>query len=885
MVEENMKQEVEFVFAKMIELLDEVAPEVKSSFVGLREMFKQGRLDRKKGEELLSTLHFKEQIPELVKAFSLYNMLLNIVEERYSVASGSFGALESMVKELQKEGYESDDVLEVLKELRFYPVFTAHPTESRRRTFLESHHEISTDLERIFHQGDNGEADEHLRYRLLLLWQSHLVRNEKIEVLFELDNLLYLVESSILQSAVKVCGAVERLVGAPLKRAPLRLGSWIGGDRDGNPYVTNEVMTRVMKLQHEAIIKLYIAKIDRLIRELSIASDLCPPSSALLDSIQRDFGELEDFAVKLHRNEPFRAKLNLMRKKLHNRLIYVNYASDMEFVYKNPWELLEDIDLILSSLHGLSTKYLKEFRNLVLLSGFHLMKLDFREHRDAIRGAISEIFSLLGYSDSDFATLPQSKRSEILTRALELPRQNLQSLLGRVSHASEEIISAFLRIAWAKENISEEIIDSFIISMTQDSTDMLSVLWFAKQSGLWREGERTRISISPLFETIEDLQKAGAIMEELAIHPHYSRYLKDHKGIQEIMVGYSDSSKDGGIFTSNYSLNRAIFHLTELGERLGVRFQLFHGRGGSVSRGGGTLESALIASPAKSVAGRLKTTEQGEVISSKYLNPLICESNFSRTLAALLKKSVYDRFGKRVDCGQNGRFTAMMSEVSDASYRAYRALVYESEGFMDYFKQATPIGFIQKLNIGSRPSRRKESHRVEDLRAIPWVFAWTQNRSIIPAWYGVGSGLESIASKGESELLRECYGECPFFRTTLDNISQALLKVDLEVASLYNDFVEDSEIRERIWGMIKEEYERTLRWILYIRQEEELLENERTLRASILLRRPYLTALNLFQVELIKKYKESTYEEQRERVIHQISSTIVGIAQGVRNTG
>lgn len=885
MTSEKMHQEVQFVFEKMLELLDEVAPALKPQFLGLREVFTQGKLDKERVKNLLSSSPLKEQIPELVKAFSLYNMLLNIVEERHSVDSDAMGLIEGMIKELKAEGYERDDVLEVLEELRFYPVFTAHPTESRRRTFLESHHEISIDLERIFGQGDAKEAHEHLRYRLMLLWKSHLVRNEKIEVLFELDNLLYIIESSMLKSAVKVCSEVERLVETPLKRSPIRLGSWIGGDRDGNPYVTNEVMTRVMKIQHEMIISHYISKIERLIRELSIASDLCEPSLSLLESLERESSELENSAAKLHKNEPFRAKLILMKKKLQNRLIFVNYASNMEFVYKTPKELIEDIDLVLESLDSLSGKYLRKFRNLVLLTGFHLMKLDFREHRDAIRDAISEIFSLLGYSDSDFGQLPSSKRAEILDRALSLPRLNLNTLLGRVSHQSEEIISAFLRIEWAKENISEEIIDSFIISMTQDSTDLLAVLWLAKQSGLWREGQRTRISISPLFETIEDLQKAGMIMEELAKNPHYALYLRDHQGIQEIMIGYSDSSKDGGIFTSNFSLNRAVYHLTELEEKLGIKFRLFHGRGGSVSRGGGTLESALMASPAKSVAGVLKTTEQGEVISSKYLNPLICDFNFSSTIAALLKKSVYDRFGKRIDCGKSDRFTSVMQGVSEASYKAYRRLVYETEGFMDYFKEATPIGFIQKLNIGSRPSKRKDTHRVEDLRAIPWVFAWTQNRSIIPAWFGVGSGLKSVALAGGEEILKECYGECPFFKTTLDNIAQALLKVDLDVASLYNEFVENGEVRERIWGMIQEEYQKTLHWILYVRGERELLENERVLRESILLRRPYLTALNLFQIELIKKYRASSYEKQQERIIEQISSTIVGIAQGVRNTG
>ncbi|MGP1449696.1 MAG: phosphoenolpyruvate carboxylase [Wolinella sp.] len=886
MKREFMLNEVSFVFEKMLELLECVAPHIKPHFLGLQELFNKGNLTQDEVAKMLGEGSSLTQIPELIKAFTLYNMLLNIIEERHATNGNSLLKIGEMVSELCKEGFDRGDVLSVLGESRFYPVFTAHPTESRRRTFLEAHTEISTDIDKIFsHAPDRAEAEEHLRYRLMLLWQSHLIRNEKIEVLFELDNLLYIIESSVLSSALKVCGEVERVMGQPLKRSPIRLGSWVGGDRDGNPYVTNEVMTRVMKIQHETIINLYIKKVERLIRELSIASDLCTPSQELLKSLDEESHELGESELRLHKNEPFRAKLILINKKLKNRLIFVNYASEMDFVYKNPSEMVADIDLILGSVNPYSSKYLKELRNLVLLAGFHLLKLDFREHRDAIKNALSEIFSLLGYSDSDFGSQPHAKRLEILSHVLGAPRINLNSLLGRISRESEEIVSAFLRIAWAKEHISEEVIDSFIISMTQDSTDMLSVLWLAKQSGLWRAGERTRISISPLFETITDLQKAGAIMEELAQNPYYARYLRDREGVQEIMIGYSDSSKDGGIFTSNFSLNRAIFYLTELEPKLDVKFRLFHGRGGSVSRGGGTLESALMASPAKSVAGILKTTEQGEVISSKYLNPQICDFNFSSTLAALLKKSTYDRFNRRVDCGKNDRFTEIMRLVSEESYRAYRKFVYETDGFMDYFKQATPIEFIQKLNIGSRPSKRRDTQRVEDLRAIPWVFAWTQNRSIIPAWFGVGSGISAVVEAHRAEILKECYIECPFFKTTIDNIAQALLKVDLSVASLYNEFVKNPEIRGRIWGMINDEYSRTLSGILLIRGERELLENEQSLRESILLRRPYLTALNLFQVELIKKYYTSIYDEQRLRIIEQISSTVVGIAQGIRNTG
>lgn len=879
-------KEIDFIFALMCAQLDCVAPKITPIFASLKNASLQNDS---------SALHSLggDEISNLIKAFTLYHLLLNIIDERYRLSKGKVHQIKDSISELRAQKFDDVDIESILRKIRFYPVFTAHPTESLRRTFLESYHEMYDDLHLWFNFGDE-KAKKHLQYRLNLLWHSHIVRSEKIEVLFELDNLLYFMESSILQSGANILQEVQEalvmLGGKPLKKSPIRLGSWIGGDRDGNPYVTNSVMLSVMKKQHETIINHYIKIIKKLERELSIAQEYANLTPEFLESLEKEKEHLDAIAKKLFLQEPFRAKLTCMRQKLHNRILYLNLPQSVvdettPYMYGSSKDFIKDIDLMIASLDAKSSVYLKELKNLALLAGFHLMQLDFRQHRDVFWQALAEIFVHLGYIEGDLLLLPESAKREILNTALDAPLLDLNKLYSKLSVQTQETLLAFINFKWAKDRISDNIIDACIVSMCQSANDLLCVLWFAKQSGLWRKGKKTRISISPLFETITDLESAPKILKELCENPHYLEYLQSRKNYQEIMIGYSDSSKDGGIFTSNYSLRKAISNLMLLENTLKIKFRLFHGRGGSVSRGGGALEDALLSSPENSVAGFLKTTEQGEVISEKYLNPKKAESSFSSALATLLKKSMYDKYRTEyVVC--NCDFEALLQTTSDAAYKAYRELVYETEGFIDYFKEATPIFFIQQLNIGSRPSKRKNTQRVEDLRAIPWVFSWTQNRSIITAWYGLGSGLETAFREyGNKEIFRECYMQDLFFKTTIDNISQAFLKVDLTIAKQYNDFVENVDLRQKIWDKIQAEYALTLKWLLYVRNEENLLESEKLIEESILLRKPFLTSLSHFQLALIRSYNNAKYTEQKERIAKQIITTIVGIAQGIRNTG
>ena len=878
-MELELKKELDFILEEIITLIDKFAPNIKEEFLRLRGIF----IDSRSKEEVSfdNILQTNDDINSLIKLFSLYFMLVNIAEERDEIRRKKVN-LSDTIERLKQNGFDEADIVETFKEIEFFPVFTAHPTESRRRTFLEAHHDLIQDFYRIFKYGD-GDALEHFRYKLNLLWQTNLIRDEKIEVLFELDNLLYGVETSVLPALTKIHEEIERITGK-MDSHVVKLCSWIGGDRDGNHFVTNQVMTKVMKTQMETIVNIYIKDIGNLIRDLSISTKQVNVGEELLKNLDVEWQYFTG-DLKPHKNEPFRNKLTLMRKKLQNKLISLNAFEKPEFLYNEPEEMIADIDLMLECLDELSGRELKKFRTKVLTAGFHLLKLDFRDHAEVINKAGAEIFSYLGLCDMNFLTLSREDQLNTLGWALSKPKIDLNSLFGKISETSAKTVEAMLKIEWGKNEISEKILDSFILSMTKDTKDLLLALWFAKQSNLWIPGKLTRVSITPLFETIEDLANAPRIMEELYNNEHYRQYITDRGNTQEIMIGYSDSSKDGGIFASNFGLNRAIIDLVDLSQKLGVKFHLFHGRGGSVSRGGGPTHSAVLASPAKSLDGFLKMTEQGEVISAKYLNRRVGENNFKETIAALLEKSLFDKKNIRTDCGKKDEFVALMRLISESSMAKYRELVYETDGFMDYFLEATPYNFIDRLNIGSRPSKRKGVNSIEDMRAIPWVFSWTQNRSILTAWYGVGTGLEAAAKEYGIEPLQKSFRECPFFYTTIDNISMSFMKIDLSVAKLYNQFVKDEHVRDIVWGKIVDEYKKTLKYLKLVRGEEELLANDKMLRQTILLRKPYLTGLNIFQIELLKKYNEESDEAKKQLLGEQIASTVVGVSLGIRNTG
>ncbi|BCZ17352.1 phosphoenolpyruvate carboxylase [Helicobacter sp. NHP19-003] len=869
---QNIQVELDFLQDLLLEILQEFSPKSSGYFIALKALFKSHASLENLAKELQATIE-SDQILEVIKAFSLYHILANLVEERHKNKQPLAIGLAKARHDLRQAGFSPQSLSDKLETLRFYPVFTAHPTQSMRRTFLEAIQEMFSDLATIFdHPCDPiamKKAKERLGYRLRLLYKSHLVRQEKLEVLFELDNLLYILENSFLPSCLDLCQQIQTEFQESLAHAPITLGSWIGGDRDGNPMVTNDLLRQVVCIQHQFAIDLYLKELDKLRRELSISVDFCPISVALKADLKEFYDKLDPTSARLHPKEPFRAKLLLMQAKLKNRLIALNSPTPIDFSYQHADELVADIDLLLENLEPSLQASMLRFKNLVLLVGFHLLSLDFREHQAVFVNALSEVFSLLSIA-TDFYALPEEQKIEVLNHALSLEPISFWALLPKISPECKRLLEGFLTMLWAQHKIAKQAFSSVIVSMTTQASDLLAVLWLVKQVGLEKD-----LYITPLFETIEDLNHAPTILKALHANCHYQAYLQGMQNTQEIMVGYSDSSKDGGIFASNYNLHMAICQLVALGKELGMEFILFHGRGGSVSRGGGSLEDALLNAPLFSAQRVLKLTEQGETISTRYLNNTSALNNLSNIMGALLKKSLYDEKGvSKNPISPNTQ--ELMQKLSQISYTAYRQL-YTMHGFLDYFKQATPIAFIQELNLGSRPAKRKESTQLEDLRAIPWVFAWTQNRSILPAWFGVGSALKSV----DLADLQECYLEGGFFKVVIDNIAQVLLKVDLDIAKQYHAFASGVPNAQHIWAQIEGEFHTSLERILQIRQEGALLEKDNLVRQGILFRTPYTNALNCLQIELIKVFKHNPSEQ----IKLAVQSTLIGIAQGLRNTG
>ena len=494
--EQSLDKEIQFIREIMIEMLQKVDREVCDFFLSLNSKLQANTSttkDQSNFQAIRDELHIINRAGktlEIIKAFSLYNILINIVEERFNIdRKNPLDRIQNAYDDLLHKGFDKQDLDKILESICFYPVFTAHPTESRRRTFLEAHSEITQDLRKIFELGDK-KAKEHIQYRLHLLWQTNLVRTQKIEVLFELDNLLFIIENSILLSSQKVLEYIETMLEHPLKHSPIRLGSWIGGDRDGNPFVTNDLMIEVMKIQHKLVINFYIKKLERLVRELSVCSDCTQTSPRLSKSLQKEMPILDEKIAQVCASEPFRAKLYIMIKKLQNRLVFVNAPSVITHTYSCPQELIADTDMLIESLDGVSSKYLRQFRRFVLLGGFHLMRLDFREHKDVFAQALGEILCLLGICDNDFMNYKEERKIEVLNTALARPKLELGTISEQLSESTQNVIEIFMRIVWGKKYINENILKTFILSMTTDASDLLCVLWFAKQTGLWKPSKK-----------------------------------------------------------------------------------------------------------------------------------------------------------------------------------------------------------------------------------------------------------------------------------------------------------------------------------------------------------------------------------------------------------
>ncbi|WP_124726446.1 phosphoenolpyruvate carboxylase [Staphylospora marina] len=855
-----------------------------------------------------------ERRRDVIRAFAVYFHLVNIAEQHHRVrrnryyrrsASGVVQphSVEAAVRQLKDRGLGPNDVEAMLPRLSLELVITAHPTEAMRRTTLDLHHRIAALVDE-FDRSDLTEAErEEIREQLLAevstLWQSDEIRLRKPTVMDEVRNGLWYVDETLFDVLPLVHEELKRCLTEVWPEHEwnvptfLRFGSWIGGDRDGNPAVTSEVTWRTLVMQRELAIRKYEAAIGQLLKKLSHSTRKIRITDELAASILRDEREVKTVDVGQgewrNEHEPYRRKCMFMLARLRHTLT----GEKDKGAYQRPEELLEDLRLIRDSLRnhstvGLVRRDLDRLIRQVDLFGFHLLTLDIRQHSREHEKALTEILASLGI-EPQYDRLSEEDKMTLLTRLLADPRP-LTSPFSRYSPETEECLRLFRTIYRAKEEFGEDAVRNYLISMTQGTSDLLEVVLLAREAGLCRTGKETesRLHVVPLLETIDDLHRAGEIMEAWFRHPAFAPVRKGDQRVQEIMLGYSDSNKDGGVISANWELYRAQLALSELGGRFGVTVKFFHGRGGALGRGGGPLHQSIMAAPALAVLGGVKITEQGEVLSSRYSLKPIALRSLEQGVSALLTQSAKAVSGQ--GSSPDERWVRAMQEISDASLKAYQDLVFRDKDFVPFFQEATPLPEIGEMKIGSRPARRKSGGGFEDLRAIPWVFAWTQTRFLFPAWYGAGTGLSSwMSSHPEGlSLLREMYADWPFFRVLTDTLQMALAKADMRLAEEYTTLVSDKEAAGRIFGRIRDEFEETRGCVLQITGQDELLAHVPVIGESIRLRNPYVDPLSLIQVDLLRVRRRSNVTENEgdsQSLLEDVLLTINGIAAGLRNTG
>lgn len=844
----------------------------------------------------------------VLKAFTTYFQLVNLAEEqqrvrilraRRRVAEETGAPMgESMgqaVQRLRDEGLNADEVQALLANLLIMPVLTAHPTEAKRRTILVKLNSIAAaldELQRMSRLPSEREAIiEHIREEIVLLWQSDETRDRRPTVLDEVRNVLYYFETTLFRLLPRLYRELEgelakAFPGANFTVRPfLRYGSWVGGDRDGNPNVTVDVTEEAIREQKESILKHYNVLVDELYNQLSTATTRAGFTPEFLASLEADFQLVPEEELEvLHRfqMEPYRQKLIMMFRRLR-----ANRAQNEQpwksalpnpRAYSGPAEFIADLRIIQRSLlanrgERLANGKLANLIRCVENFGFHLATLDLRQHSGRHRTAMAEVLERIKLA-TDYNGLPESEKVALLSREIASPRP----LTAKLDYSPEtnETIALFRLIPKARAEAGDEVIQTYIISMTTGASNVLEVLLFARDAGLFGA-----LDVTPLFETIEDLENAPQVMSALFSNDVYRRHLVARGNQQQIMIGYSDSNKDGGYLQANWMLFRAQQSLARVCERYGIKLTLFHGRGGSLGRGGGPANRAILAQPPNSLQGRIKLTEQGEVIGGRYENPDIAHRHLEQLVNAVLLTS-----GKRPHYVKQPEWAHIMDDLSARSFECYRALVTRPT-FVRYFHQATPIDYIDQLNIGSRPSRRRQTESIFDLRAIPWVFAWTQTRVALPSWYGVGTAVQGwLDTQGEEgiEKLREMYQQWPFFRTVLDNTQAGLARADMPIASLYAGLADD-EVRASIFPDIEMEYDRTMAMVLAISGASELLEREEWLQRSIRVRNPYVDPLNYVQVALLQRLRQEPDKETAARLREGISLSVNGIAAGLQNTG
>ena len=845
----------------------------------------------------------------LIRAFGLLSVLANTAEDlhqerrrRYHRDAGSGlqdGSLAATFEHLLTNGVAADVIAAQVGELLVSPVITAHPTEVRRRTVLDHVDAVGELLaRRALAAGipsEEADVDAALRLEILMLWQTAEVRLSKLRVRDEINEALRYYESSIFETIPALLAdldalALDRVGTMADNPRTISMGSWIGGDRDGNPFVTAEVLRLAVDSQAATAFGHHLLALHALALQLSMSARLIAPTPAL--------AELADASADdspFRADEPYRRALRGMHARLWSLAAEVldevpgptPHASLPP--YTGPDELIADLGVVADSLasHGageLAATRVVPLRRGVGVFRTHLCGLDLRQNSEIHEQVAAELLRVAGVTDR-YEQLEEATRVEVLTAELSGGRP-LVTPFVTYSDVVQSEVAVVREAASAHARFGAEIIPHAIISKAESVSDVLEQAVLLKEAGLVRVDPATgaiasAVDIVPLFETISDLRHAAETLAAMLGNERYRQIVASRGDRQEVMVGYSDSNKDGGYLTSQWELYRAQRALVSAAERHGVRLRLFHGRGGTVGRGGGPAYQAILAQPPGSVRGALRLTEQGEMVAAKYSTPAAARRNLETLLAATLEASCLDgeRLGDRA-----ADFDAAMDELAELALDAYRRLVDGHDRFVEFFRQITPIGEISSLNVGSRPASRKNSDRIEDLRAIPWVFGWSQCRLNLPGWYGVGAAFEAFAVDARrTELLHEMHARWPFFRAMLNNMGMVLAKTDLAIGRRYAEaLVVDPAVRDDIFGMIEREHDLARDWHARLTGSDDPLVDNPALARSIRNRFPYLDPLHVMQVELLRRYRAGDHDERVERGIQLTLNTI---ATGLRNSG
>ncbi len=901
-------------------IAEQAGAEVFETVERVRKLAVDMRRGRITDEALLGGALSGLDIPtslHVIRAFSWFSLLSNIAQDvhqsrrrRHHRSIGSppqEGTIAHAIGIAQSTGSRPDEIAGVLRGVEVSPVFTAHPTEVRRKTILDTQRRIATMLDQRGRQRldavEQADWDAELRMHVLTLWQTALLRLSKLRVRDEVDDALRYYQLTLLTEVPRLQLDVNRelslLCGHAVELpALLRMGSWIGGDRDGNPFVTAEVLQWAVERQATVALRHHLQGLLQLGLDLSLSSRLVTPTAALLDLAEAS-GDDSQFRA----DEPYRRALRGMYARLAaTALQALGSVPGPEPIgvrqpYARPEELIADLAVVDASLrsHGAATladAHVAPLRQSVASFGFHLCSLDLRQNSEVHERTVGELFAAAGVC-RDYLALDESERVRLLRAELSSARPLASAFVAYSAETLSEL-SILRTAADARDRFGAMIVRHNVISKCQSVSDVLEVAVLCKEAGLLRPGadDSLALDIVPLFETIDDLAHAGAVVADLIALPEYRRWL-DHsrEGRQEVMLGYSDSNKDGGYLASNWALYEAEVAVVAATSAAGVRLRFFHGRGGTVGRGGGPSYLAILAQPRGAVDGSLRLTEQGEVIAARYADASLAR----RSLEALVAATIEASLPRTEQHDPPAEFTAAMDEMAALSLRHYRSLVYETPGFVQLFREMTPINEIATLNIGSRPASRTQSDRIEDLRAIPWVFSWSQCRVMLPGWYGTGTAFAAwVGNSPEREaLLARMAREWPFFRSVMSNMGMVLAKTDLGIAACYRDLASDGQLAHQVFDQISAEHALCLDWLQRVTGGGPLADNP-TLARSISDRFPYLDPLNHLQLDLLRRFRAAAAttsdnpldpSDENQLVSRAIQLTINGLAAGLRNSG